>query len=286
MSLITRDRTVVTAGWAWPQLSQLRLEASAVASRALGIGGSDANIILSGDSERVRRLWLEKRGEAQVPDLSDQLPVMLGCWTEAFNRMWFERLTGREVGRIGDVVECRRYGWRRCSLDGFIAEAGAVWEAKHCNAFSSAEEVLERYMPQLQHNMAVTGAELAFLSVIFGNHKFEVIEVAGDWLYQLDLVEAEEDFWDCVVTGREPVAAPVPAPPKPVGVREVCLEGNNSWAAAAADWLGNKDAAKVHASASKALKELVDADVGRAFGNGIEAKRSRSGAITIRELAK
>lgn len=286
MSLITRERTVVTAGWAWPQLSQLRLDASAVASRALGIGGSDANIILSGDCERVRRLWLEKRGEAQAPNLSDQLPVMLGCWTEAFNRMWFERMTGREVGRIGDVVECGRYAWRRCSLDGFIAEAGAVWEAKHCSAFSSAEEVLERYMPQLQHNMAVTGAELAFLSVIFGNHKFEVIEVAADWLYQLDLVEAEEDFWDCVVTGREPVAAPVPAPPKPVGVREVCLEGNNSWAAAAADWLGNKDAAKVHASASKALKELVDADVGRAFGHGIEAKRSRSGAITIRELAK
>jgi hypothetical protein len=50
--------------------------------------------------------------------------------------------------------------------------------------------------------------------------------------------------------------------------------------------LKNRDAAKVHASASKALKELVEEDVARAFGHGIEAKRSRSGAVTIRELVK
>ncbi len=31
-------------------------------------------------------------------------------------------------------------------------------------------------------------------------------------------------------------------------------------------------------------KGLVEEDVGRAFGHGIEAKRSKAGAITIREL--
>jgi len=134
-------------------------------------------------------------------------------------------------------------------------------------------------------NMAVAEVDHAFLSVIFGNHKFEVIEVASDWLYQLDLLQAEEDFWHCVLSGKEPVAAPVPAAPKPVGVREICLEGNNAWAAAAADWLSNRDAARIHSVASKALKELVDDDVSRAFGHGVEAKRSRSGAITIRELS-
>ena len=128
------------------------------------------------------------------------------------------------------------------------------------------------------------GVERAFLSVIFGNHKYEVIEVAADWLYQLELLEAEEDFWDCVVTGREPVAAAPPVPPRPVGTREVCLEGNNAWAAAAADWLDNREAVKVHQAATKTIKQLVEEDVGRAFGHGIEAKRSKSGAITIREL--
>ena len=284
VSVIAKPAAVLPLSW--PQLGQLKLRDQALADRRLGIGGSDANVILGGDSERLRSLWLEKRGEAVSPDLSDLLPVMLGCWTEAFNRQWFEHVSGLEITRVGQVVSCDRYSWRRCSLDGFVKPDDAVWEAKHTNAFASAEDVLARYMPQLQHNMAVTGATRAFLSVIFGNHKYEVIEVSADWLYQLDLLEAETDFWDCVMTGREPVAAPVPTPPVPVGTREVCLEGSNAWAAAAADWLDNREAAKLHAAAAKTVKELIEVDVARAFGHGIEAKRSKSGAITIRELAR
>ena len=186
--------------------------------------------------------------------------------------------------RGGETLVCSRHSWRRCTLDGQVESSGAVWEAKHTNAFAKSEEVLERYMPQLQHNMAVAGSESAVLSVIFGNHKYESIEVASDWLYQLELLEAEEQFWNCVVTGKEPVAVPPPPPPKPVGTREVCLEGNNAWASAAFDWLKNRDAAKTHASAVALIKGLIEDDVGRAFGHGIEAKRSKSGAITIREL--
>lgn len=287
MSLVTlTELSEDPASVGWPTLDHLRLDGPALSRRTEAIGGSDANVILSGKADRIRALWLEKRSEAEVPDLSGHLAAMLGCWTEPFNRQWFERVTGQSVGRTGKSVQCDRHSWRRCTLDGFIEKERAVWEAKHTNAFASADEVLERYMPQLQHNMSVTGAERAFLSVIFGNHRFEAIEVAADWLYQLDLIEAEADFWDCVVTGREPVPAPIPLPPKPIGVREVCLEGNKAWAAAAADWLKNREAAKVHGSATKALKELVEEDVARAFGHGIEAKRSRSGAITIRGLGQ
>jgi hypothetical protein len=70
------------------------------------------------------------------------------------------------------------------------------------------------------------------------------------------------------------------------GSREICLQGNNEWGAAAADWLQHRQAAKVHAQASTGLKSMLADDVGRAFGNGVEAKRSKSGAITIRELAQ
>ena len=51
------------------------------------------------------------------------------------------------------------------------------------------------------------------------------------------------------------------------------------------DWLEHRAAAKAHASACHLIKSLVEEDVARAFGHGIEAKRSKSGAITIRELA-
>ena len=35
---------------------------------------------------------------------------------------------------------------------------------------------------------------------------------------------------------------------------------------------------------ARRIKELLEDDVSRAFGHGIEAKRSKAGAITIREL--
>lgn len=275
-----------TQSCVWPRLTELGLSTDALSRRASGIGGSDANIILSGDCERIRALWLEKRGEAEPVDLTNTLPVMLGCWTESFNRQWFERVTGNRIVNVGTAFVCDRYNWRRCTLDGLIEDPEAVWEAKHTNAFSNGDQILQRYMPQLQHNMAVAGVDRAFLSVIFGNHKFEIIEVAADWLYQLELLEAEEQFWSSVLTGKEPLAAPPSPSPKPVGTREVCLQGNNAWAAAAADWLKCRDAAKTHALACTTLKELVEPDVARAYGHGIEAKRSKSGALSLREMAE
>jgi hypothetical protein len=224
----------------WPMFDALGLTRLELDARLLGIGGSDANTILSGDSERLTRLWLEKRG-APAADLSDRLQVALGSWTEEFNRQWYEKITGERVERTNSARVSSQYSWRRCTLDGFIADRNAVWEAKHTSAFVKPEDVLERYMPQLQHNMAVAKAERAILSVIFGNHKFEIFEVTSDWLYQLDLLAAEQAFWACVQDGTPPVPAPVPIAPRPVGVREVCLDGQNSWAAAAADWLANRE---------------------------------------------
>lgn len=270
---------------AWPLLDELGLGGELAFVRKSGIGGSDANVILSGDEDRILRLWREKRGEVEAEDLSSILPVMLGTWTEAFNRQWFEMDTGLLVGSVGASLVCGTHAWRRCTLDGFIKAKQAVFEAKHVNAFAKSEDIVERYMPQLQHNMAVVGSDRAILSVIYGNHKWETYEIASDWLYQEELLIAEARFWDCVRSGEVPVPAPVPIPPRPVGTREMCLEGNNAWAVAAADWRECKEAAKRHGLASTALKSFVEADVVRAFGHGVEIRRSKAGALTIRELA-
>lgn len=281
----SRDSTILPSRGYWPSLDDLGLSETERADRMGGLGGSDANVILSGDRERIINLWREKRGEQPPADLSDRLPVMLGNWTEDFNRQWFEGITGFTVTRLGAATACKTFSWRRCTLDGFLESANAVWEAKHTSAFSKPEEVVDRYMPQLQHNMAVTGAGSATLSVLFGNHKFEVFNVGADWLYQSDLLEAELEFWRCVITGDEPVPAAAPLAPRPIGVRQVNLSGNNAWASAAVEWLETKQSAKIHAAAGTVIKGLVEDDVALAFGHGIEAKRSKSGAITIRERA-
>jgi predicted phage-related endonuclease len=276
--------TESASAFGWPQVADLTLSAERLDARSRGIGGSDANIILSGDSERILRLWREKRGESPPEDLSDKLSVVLGSWTEDFNRQWYEKISGNRVLESGSEHACSEYRWRKCTLDGLIAGSNAVFEAKHTNAFVKADEVLERYMPQLQHNMAVTQSNRAILSVIFGNAKYEMFEVAADWLYQLDLLRAEKAFWSSVLSGELPVVADPPPAPRCVATRELSFDGNNLWASAAADWLETSKAAKTHASACKSLKELLEDDVSRAFGHGIEAKRNKAGAISIREL--
>ena len=266
----------------WPQISTLGLSADALSARRDGIGGSDANIIMSGDAERVLALWQQKRGEAANEDLSSVLPVMLGCWTESFNRQWYAKQTALAVTEEGSSWTSIAHPWRKATIDGLIETKPAVWEAKHTSAFAKPDEVLARYMPQLQHNMSVCGVEQAVLSVIYGNHKWEAYEIASDWLYQDELFAAEERFWTCVLTGEPPSAIAPPPTPKPIAYRELCLTGNNMWASAADDWLAHVEAAKKHAAALKTLKELIPDDVSRAFGHGLEAKRSKSGAITVK----
>jgi predicted phage-related endonuclease len=269
----------------WPRLHTLGLTANQLDARSGGIGGSDANVILAGDEERILRLWLEKRGLAQIEDLSGRLSVALGCWTEDFNRQWYEKLTGNHIIDSSKGRTCSKHSWRKCTLDGIVYETGAIFEAKHTNSFSKPGDVLERYMPQLQHNMAVADVDRAILSVIFGNSKYEMFEVAADWLYQLDLFKAEQAFWSAVLSGEPPVALPAPPAPRPISTRELSFEGNNAWAAAACDWLEHSAAAKIHATAGSTIKQLIDDDVKRAFGHGIEARRSKSGAVTIREVS-
>lgn len=269
----------------WPLLSDIGLTPDQIAARAKGIGGSDANTILSGDDARIINLWREKRGEQEPEDLSRVLQVQLGCWTEAFQRQWFSRELGVEVTEAGRSVACSVNPWRCATLDGFVPAKAAIWEAKHTSAFAKEEEILARYAPQLQHNMAVRGVELAMLSVIYGNHKWQVYEVAADWLYQEELLLAEQRFWDAVQSGDPPAALPAPSAPKPVATREVDMAGSNSWAAHAADWLKHKAAAKTFETAAKEIKALVEDDVSRAYGGGIQAKRSKAGAITITEYA-
>lgn len=156
-----------------------------------------------------------------------------------------------------------------------------IFEAKHVSAFAKPEEIQSRYYAQVQHCMKVTGATKAYLSVFYGTLKHEVYVIDADPLYQAQLVAAERAFWACVESGTPPVVINIPAPVE--AVKRVSMEGNNAWADSADKWLKTKGYAQTFDKASKAIKELVEADVIEATGHGITASRSKAGAITIRE---
>src|SRR5271170_8107660 len=160
------------------------------------IGGSDARVIMGSDEEALNRLWREKRGEVESKDLSDNLIVQLGVVTEALNRAWFERNTGKAITDVQRRLRHPVLSWMAATLDGRVQGTGDVFEAKFMLPWSFSEEAaLGKHMAQLQHNMWVVGAKTAVLSIITGGGKWVEIAVPSDSLYQHLLLTAEKAFW-------------------------------------------------------------------------------------------
>jgi hypothetical protein len=75
-------------------------------------------------------------------------------------------------------------------------------------------------------------------------------------------------------------------PPRPriEGVRIVDMGASNSWAEFAAVFLSTRSAFLDHEKAKAELKGLMPEDAKEAFGHGIRAKRSKSGAVSFEVL--
>jgi predicted phage-related endonuclease len=159
-----------------------------------------------GDNEgALVRLWREKRGEVGPDDLSGNLIVQLGLATEELNRRWYEANTGQVVTDVQWKIRHPVVRWMGATLDGRIQGSDAVFEAKFMLPWSFSEEAAaNKYMPQLQHNMWVTAARSAVLSIISGGGKWVEIKVHADPHYQHLIVTAERRFWRCVESGERP----------------------------------------------------------------------------------
>jgi predicted phage-related endonuclease len=247
------------------------------------IGGSDARIIMGKDEDALLRLWREKRGEAEPQDLSGNLIVQLGIVTEELNRRWYEANTGQAVTDVQKRIRHPGLNWMAATLDGRIASSGAVFEAKFMLPWSFSEEAaLEKYMPQLQHNMWVVAARAAVLSIITGGGKWVEIRTHADPLYQHLIVTAERKFWRCVENGESPALFGI-EPPKPriEAIRIVDMSSSNAWAELAVIFSRTRPAHLEHEQAKAELKRLVPADAQQAIGHAVRAKRSKSGAISF-----
>ena len=182
-----------------------------VKKRPNGIGGTDANKLVHGDT--WLDLYNEKTGVTELIDLSDVLPVQMGITTEQFNREWFIKQKDLMVSEektiwYNDYI----YG----SLDGIVWSSMeldstpiAVFEAKHTHAFNTSAkkkvEFVDKYYPQLQHYMLVSKLPKAYLSIFFGNMHYEYVEVLEDRKFQSMLLKAYKYFWDAVQK-KKPVA--------------------------------------------------------------------------------
>jgi putative phage-type endonuclease len=247
------------------------------------IGGSDARVIMGSDEAALIRLWREKRGEAEPEDLSGNLAVQLGTATEALNRDWYERTTGRRVGNVQRRINHSAIPWMAATLDGIVEGTEAVFEAKFMLPWSFSEEAAaEKYMAQVQHNMWVTHLRTSVLSIITGGGKWVEIAIPMDPLYLSILVSAEKKFWRCVQSGEMPhLINAEPPRPRIEAIRIVDMGASNSWAEFAALFRNTRGAFLDHERAKSELKALMPEDAKQAIGHGVRAKRSKSGAVSF-----
>src|SRR5215510_10074280 len=252
-------------------------------TRRAFIGGSDARIIMGSDDAALIRLWREKRGEVEPEDMSGNLIVQLGTSTEALNRSWYERNTGRHVSDVQRRVMHSAVPWMVATLDGIVEGTRAVFEAKFMLPWSFSEEAAaEKYMAQVQHNMWVTHLRTSVLSIITGGGKWVEIAIPMDPLYLSVLVSAEKKFWRCVQSGETPhLINAEPPRPRIEAIRIVDMSSSNSWAEFAALFRNTRSAFLDHERAKSELKALMPEDAREAIGHGVKAKRSKSGAVSF-----
>jgi len=110
------------------------------------IGGSDCVKIMQGN---WLELWQIKTGRIESDDLSRNIAVQLGSWTEDFNLEWFEHEHDCVLSNHQEELE---------DMIGTVPAKGMIdarWgsrivEAKHTNPYKNIDDIIEYYMPQIQ----------------------------------------------------------------------------------------------------------------------------------------
>ena len=173
-------------------------------NRHKGIGGSDSAKIMSTNVKDIHDLWLLKTQRKEGDDLSNVLPVQIGTLTEDFNLSWFTKQTGKKTEPY--PREYIKNDFRMAHFDGWCPDEQALIECKHTNHYNKMVHVRSRYYAQIQHYLMMSDADVCYLSVLFGNARWEYCAIPSHQDYQEILAYRQEKFWDMVVNNNEPTA--------------------------------------------------------------------------------
>jgi putative phage-type endonuclease len=175
-----------------------------LAWRRGGIGASDAPAIMGVSPWMdLETLWLDKTGRRRGGFSNHAM--RRGQRLEPEARALYIRTTRVRVEPV--CLEHGAHPWMRGSLDGISADGSVVLEVKCPGATDHAValrgDVPAKYVPQLQHLLAVSDAEVCHYWS-YRDGEGTLIEVAADPGYIRRLVERERDFWQHVLDDRCP----------------------------------------------------------------------------------
>lgn len=179
-----------------------------LAMRNAGIGGSEAAAIVGLNPwKSAFQLWLEKTGQVEAEDLSDNEFIYWGNVLEQVVADRFCELTEKKVQRRG-MLQDEEYPYMLASVDRLVVGENAGLECKTTNAFNNkvwdGDELPDSYYIQCQWYMMVTGCEKWYIAVLIGGNKFVWKEVFRNEADIKALRKAAIDFWQMVETNTMP----------------------------------------------------------------------------------
>jgi putative phage-type endonuclease len=168
------------------------------------IGASDAPIIMQ-ESKWCSPLELWERKLGIAPEQAENSSMARGKALEEEARREFMHFT--QITVTPEVVEHETLNWCIASLDGlsvcekYAVEIKVPGREAHLSALAGV--VPAYYIPQLQHQLAVTGLNMIYYYSYDGQNN-ACIEVQRDDAYIAKLIEAEKKFYKCMVTCTPP----------------------------------------------------------------------------------
>ena len=177
--------------------------------RKLGIGGSDASVVcgISRYKSPVE-LWMDKTDQLPVQEAGEA--AYWGTQLETLVRAEFTKRTGIEVKQIKQLLQSEEYPFMLANLDGIcdVPDTGpCIFEAKTASAYKAAEwedAIPDEYQLQVQHYMAVTGYQGAYVAVLIGGNSFKWKFIERDEELISMLIELESAFWNHIQNGTPP----------------------------------------------------------------------------------
>lgn len=189
-----------------------------LAIRQTGIGSSDAAACLGEDPWRTPyRLWMEKTGQWEPEDLSDNVAVEVGTDLEEYCARKFTERTGIRVRRDNFIRRNPAYPWMLANLDRrTVAEDGDVPLIVECKtslgrlAFSAdlwgdgESDVPDHIAIQTCHQMIVDGSSPAFVPALLAGPRLQIYRIHLREALADAIIDATRDMWRRIVENDPP----------------------------------------------------------------------------------
>ncbi|QOY62653.1 YqaJ viral recombinase family protein [Lysobacter sp. H21R4] len=181
--------------------------------RRKGIGSSDAAAAIGLCPYKSQlELWLEKTGRAPAADADpDDGPMYWGTLLEPYVATTYTQRTGRKVRRLNAVLQHPTFSFMLANIDREVVGSPDVQilECKTAGEFGARlwrDGVPEYVQLQVQHQLAVTGKQVADVAVLLCGQKLEIHRIERDDEVISRLVVLESNFWEHVLQDTPPPA--------------------------------------------------------------------------------